>query len=121
RSCSAASPQARSAARLARRAIHARVARTMRPEDHVRAEATALGFTSCGFAAAIPIARGAFLDGWLGAGFAGGMHYLGRHPERRLTVAGILPRARTVISLAYPYVAPPPPLLDWRRTLRGRI
>jgi len=93
----------------------------MRPEDRVRAEAVALGFTSCGFAAAAPIARGAFLDGWLGAGFAGAMHYLGRHPERRLTVAGILPRARTVISLAYPYAAPPPPPLDWRRTLRGRI
>jgi epoxyqueuosine reductase len=90
-------------------------------EERVRAEAAALGFTSCGFAAAAPIARGAFLDGWLGAGFAGTMHYLGRHPERRLTVAGILPRARTIISLAYPYTAPPPPPLDWRRTLRGRV
>lgn len=93
----------------------------MRLEDRVRAEAAAVGFTSCGFAAAQPIARGAFLDGWLAAGFAGGMHYLGRHPERRLTVAGILPSARTVISLAYPYTPPPPPPLDWRRTLRGRI
>jgi epoxyqueuosine reductase len=93
----------------------------MQLEDRVRAEAAALGFTRCGFAAAVPIARGAFLDGWLGAGFAGGMHYLGRHPERRLTVAGILPRARTVISLAFPYTAPPPPPLDWRRTLRGRV
>src|SRR5204863_8813996 len=104
RSSSAASPRARSAAsappariaRLARRAIRARVF-AMRLEDRVRAEAAALGFTSCGFAAAAPTARGAFLEGWLGAGFAGGMHYLGRHPERRLTVAGILPRARTVI------------------------
>ena len=87
----------------------------------MRAEAAALGFASCGFAAALPIERGAFLDGWLAAGFAGGMHYLGRHPERRLTVAGILPSARTVISLAYPYTAPPAPPLDWRRTLRGRI
>lgn len=93
----------------------------MRLEDRVRCEAAAVGFTSCGFAAAQPIARGAFLDGWLAAGFAGGMHYLGRHPERRLTVAGILPSARTVISLAYPYAPPPPPPLDWRRTLRGRM
>ena len=90
-------------------------------EDRVRAEARALGFTACGFAAARPIERGAFLDGWLAAGFAGGMHYLERHPERRLTVAGILPAARTVISLAYPYAPPPPPPLDWRRTLRGRV
>jgi epoxyqueuosine reductase len=93
----------------------------MKAEERVRAEARALGFTACGFAAARPIARGAFLDGWLAAGFAGGMHYLERHPERRLTVAGILPAARTVISLAYPYTPPPPPPLDWRRTLRGRI
>ena len=93
----------------------------MRAEERVRAEAAALGFSTCGFAAARPIARGAFLDGWLAAGFAGGMHYLERHPERRLTVAGILPAARTVISLAYPYTPPPPPPLDWRRTLRGRI
>jgi len=93
----------------------------MRAGEWVRAEAAALGFSACGFAAAQPIARAAFLDGWLAAGFAGGMHYLERHPERRLTVAGILPTARTVISLAYPYTPPPPPPLDWRRTLRGRI
>lgn len=93
----------------------------MTVEERVRAEAAALGFSACGFAAARPVERGAFLDGWLAAGFAGGMHYLGRHPERRLTVAGILPHARTVISLAFPYAPPPPPPLDWRRTLRGRI
>jgi epoxyqueuosine reductase len=93
----------------------------MRAEELVRAEAAALGFSHCGFAAAEPIDRGAFLDGWLAAGFAGGMHYLGRHPERRLTVAGILPHARTIISLAYPYAPPPTPPVDWRRTLRGRV
>ena len=93
----------------------------MTVEERVRAEAAALGFSACGFAAARPVARGAFLDGWLAAGFAGGMHYLGRHPERRLTVAGILPAARTVISLAFPYTPPPPPPIDWRRTLRGRV
>jgi epoxyqueuosine reductase len=93
----------------------------MRLEERLRAAARDLGFSACGFAAARPVERGAFLDGWLGAGFAGDMHYLGRHPERRLTVAGILPRARTVISLTYPYAPPPLPTLDWRRTLRGRI
>jgi epoxyqueuosine reductase len=93
----------------------------MTPEDRVRAEALALGFTSCGFAEARPIARGAFLDGWLAAGFAGDMHYLERRPERRLTLAGILPAARTVVSLAFPYTPTPPPALDWRRTLRGRV
>ncbi len=93
----------------------------MRVEERIRAEAAALGFSQCRFAAATPIERGAFFDGWLAAGFAGSMHYLARHPERRLTVAGILPKAQTVISLAYPYAPPPIPPLDWRRTLRGRV
>ena len=93
----------------------------MTREDRVRAEARTLGFTACGFAAARPLARGAFLDGWLAAGFAGDMRYLERRAERRLTTAGILPTARTVVSLAFPYTSPPPPALDWRRTLRGRV
>ncbi len=93
----------------------------MRLEDRIREEAAALGFSACGFAAARPVGRAAFLDGWLGAGFAGDMHYLAKHPERRLTVAGILPEARTVISLSYPYAPPPLPAVDWRRALRGRV
>jgi len=90
-------------------------------EDEIRVAAAELGFSACGFAAARPLERGAFLDAWLAAGFAGDMHYLERHVERRLTVAGILPEARTVISLAYPYAPPAVPTLDWRRTLRGRV
>ena len=93
----------------------------MRLEQRIRAEALTLGFSACGFAAARPVERGAFLDGWLAAGFAADMHYLAKHPERRLTVAGILPTARSVISLAYPYAPPPLPAVDWRRTLRGRV
>jgi epoxyqueuosine reductase len=90
-------------------------------EDAVRDRARALGFTACGFAVATPLSRGAFLDGWLSAGFAGDMGWLERHPERRLTVAGILPDARTVVSVAFPYAPPPPPRDDWRAALRGRV
>ncbi len=90
-------------------------------EARIRTRAAALGFSACGFGAAVPLERGAFLAGWLDAGFAGDMHYLERRPDRRLTVAGILADARTVISLAYPYEPPPPPRLDWRQELRGRI
>lgn len=93
----------------------------MRLEARIRDAAAGLGFSGCGFARAVPLTRGAFLDGWLGAGFAGEMRYLERRPDRRLTVAGILPEARSVISLAFPYAPPPPPPLDWRRELRGRI
>jgi epoxyqueuosine reductase len=89
--------------------------------DAIRREAGSLGFSACGFAAATPLARGAFLAGWLDAGFAGEMRYLARHPERRLTVAGILPEARTVVSLAFPYAPPAVPLPDLAGELRGRV
>jgi epoxyqueuosine reductase len=93
----------------------------MKLEARIRRQAAALGFSACGFAAAVPLGRGAFLEGWLDAGFAGEMRYLERRAERRLSVAGILPDARTVITLAYPYHPPPPARIDWQRELRGRI
>ena len=93
----------------------------MELETRIRRHAAELGFGACGFAAAAPIARGPYLEGWLDAGFAGEMRYLARRPDRRLTVAGILPEARSVISLAFPYAPPPAPRVDWRRELRGRI
>ena len=93
----------------------------MRLEAEIRQQAAALGFSACGFAAAAPLGRGAFLEGWLDAGFAGEMRYLERRAERRLSVAGMLRHARTVITLAYPYDPPPPAPIDWRHELRGRI
>jgi epoxyqueuosine reductase len=90
-------------------------------EAAIRERAAALGFSACGFAAVAPLARDAFLAGWLDAGFAGDMHYLERRPERRLHVDGILPGARSVITLAWPYRPPAPPAIDWHAELRGRI
>jgi epoxyqueuosine reductase len=93
----------------------------VQPEAAIRAQASLLGFDACGFAAAEPVPRDAFLAGWLDAGCAGEMRYLERHAERRLTVAGILRTARTIISLAYPYRPPVPAPIDWRGDLRGRV
>jgi epoxyqueuosine reductase len=93
----------------------------VRLEAKIRQYATALGFSACGFAAAVPLARGAFLEGWLDAGFAGEMRYLERRAPRRLSVAGTLRDARTVVTLAYPYNAPPLALTDWQHEFRGRI
>jgi epoxyqueuosine reductase len=93
----------------------------VRLEAEIKQQAAALGFSACGFAAAAPLGRAAFLEGWLDAGFAGEMHYLERRAERRLSVAGMLRHARTVITLAYPYDPPPTAPIDWRRELRGRI
>jgi len=93
----------------------------VRPEAAIRAHASRLGFDACGFAAVAPLPRDAFLAGWLDAGCGGEMRYLERHAERRLTVAGILSTARTIISLAFPYRPPVPARIDWRAELRGRI
>jgi epoxyqueuosine reductase len=94
----------------------------MDAESRIRARAASLGFSACGFAAAVPpLERAAFLAGWLDGGLAGEMTYLERRPARRLTVAGILAGARTVITLAHPYAPPPAPALDWRAELRGRV
>ena len=93
----------------------------MRLEAKIRRHATALGFSACGFAAALPLDRGAFLEGWLDAGFAGEMRYLERRAQRRLSIADTLRDARTVVTLAHPYDPPPPVPIDWRHELRGRI
>ncbi len=93
----------------------------MQREAAIRAHASALGFDACGFAAVVPLPRDAFLAGWLDAGCGAEMRYLERRAERRLTVAGILPTARTVVSLAYPYHPPAATTVDWRRELRGRV
>ncbi len=90
-------------------------------ESAIRARAAALGFSACGFATVAPLGRDAFFAGWLDAGCAGEMHWLERAPARRLDVRGILPEARSVVTLAYPYRPPLPPPLDWRAELRGRI
>ena len=93
----------------------------MTDEAAIRAQAALLGFDACGFATAVPLARDAFLAGWLDAGCAGEMRYLERRPERRLVVSGILPTACTVITLAYPYRPPTPAAIDWRAEMRGRV
>jgi hypothetical protein len=49
------------------------------------------------------------------------MRFLLHHAKARLDPRSRYPWARSVISAFFPYTAPPPPLLDWRQQLRGRI
>ena len=49
------------------------------------------------------------------------MAWLAREPERRVNPMVLDPRLRSVVSLAYPYMPPRPPDVDWRAELRGRI
>jgi epoxyqueuosine reductase len=91
-------------------------------EEIITAAARAAGFPLVGFAPLAPLARGAFFTAWLAQGRAGEMSYLARGRETRLDPSRAFPWARAMISLAYPYRPPPPPLVhDWRSTLRGRI
>jgi epoxyqueuosine reductase len=93
-----------------------------RLEERVADSALRLGFALVGFARVDRLAgRERFFRQWLAEGRAGEMEWLGREPERRLDPGTIDRRVRGVVSLAYPYLAPRPPLLDWRSELRGRI
>jgi epoxyqueuosine reductase len=81
-----------------------------------------LGFAAAGCAPLRPLEqRGQFLRDWLAEGRAGEMAWLAREPERRLDPRLRNPRLRSVISLAYPYIAPSVPSDDGRGELRGRI
>jgi epoxyqueuosine reductase len=81
-----------------------------------------LGFALVGFARIRRLAaRESFLFEWLAEGRAGEMEWLRREPEQRLDPTLRDQRLRGVVSLAYPYAAPRPPILDWRSELRGRI
>jgi epoxyqueuosine reductase len=93
-----------------------------RLEDKVTDSALRLGFALVGFARVNRLAdRKDFFLQWLAEGRAGEMGWLGREPERRLDPHMLDQRLRGVVSLAYPYSAPKPPMLDWRSELRGRI
>jgi epoxyqueuosine reductase len=93
-----------------------------RLEKSVTDSALQLGFALVGFSPINRLTRreGFFLH-WLSEGRAGEMRWLEREPERRFAPRTLDPRLRGVVSLAYPYAAPRPPMLDWRAELRGRV
>lgn len=69
------------------------------------AEARRLGAVAAGCAAAKPV-DGAYrrhYEEWIAAGKCGEMHYLERYGDVRFDPRGLLPGARTVISLAFTY------------------
>jgi epoxyqueuosine reductase len=91
-------------------------------EQRVADSALRAGFALVGFARIRRLTnRTSFFQNWLDEGRAGEMGWLGRDPERRLDPRKLDQRLCGVVSLAYPYPAPRPPLIDWRSELRGRI
>jgi epoxyqueuosine reductase len=87
----------------------------------IAADAHALGFTLAGCAPLAPLGKTTFLTRWLADGRAGEMRWLAERMAERNDPTLLVPWARSVIALGYPYRPPPPPPLDWRATLRGRI
>ncbi|MBF6560921.1 MAG: tRNA epoxyqueuosine(34) reductase QueG [Candidatus Binataceae bacterium] len=91
-------------------------------EHRIASSARDQGFILAGFAALRRLdERAGFFVQWLAEGRAAEMGWLAREPARRIDPRLLDPRLRSVISLAFPYLPPRPPALDWRATLRGRI
>jgi epoxyqueuosine reductase len=80
-----------------------------------------LGFVRPRVARIGPTGRDAFYAQWLADGRAADMRFLQHHVKARLDPRTRYPWARSVVSAFYPYAPPPPPQVDWRAALRGRI
>jgi len=90
-------------------------------EQRIRAAARRIGFARCGFARIEPSPHAGFVQRWLAEGNAADMAYIERGLAKRLDPRLILREARSVITVAYRYVPPPLPPIDWQAQLRGRI
>src|SRR2546430_16484104 len=90
--------------------------------------ARSCGFPLAGLARAEPL-DGRALRGWLAAGYAADMAWMGRDAEARLDPGRVLAGARTVLALALPYahdegpspVARYPRGRDYHSTHRDRL
>ncbi len=92
-----------------------------RVKEEVRRAAASLGFARCGFACADPLGCGPLLEAWIEGGRNGHMDYLARSVELRTLPTAVLEGAASIIVVAWPYPAQPPPDPDWGSKLEGRI
>jgi epoxyqueuosine reductase len=72
-------------------------------KEVIKNVATELGFAAVGVTTAEPVAGLDSLRSAIGEGRIASMHWLARDPEARCDPASILPGARSVICLAFPY------------------
>ncbi|HSE03931.1 MAG TPA: tRNA epoxyqueuosine(34) reductase QueG [Methylomirabilota bacterium] len=86
--------------------------------DSVKALALELGFDLVAVGPAAPPEHGRAFQGWIEAGHAGGMAYLGRRLEERLDPARVLPGARAVVCVALNYFQGEPEDASWRPVAR---
>jgi epoxyqueuosine reductase len=70
----------------------------------IKREATTLGFSYCGIAAAAELTEDARkLEAWLKQGMHGDMHYMERHFDLRIDPRKLVPGAKSVITLMLNY------------------
>jgi epoxyqueuosine reductase len=105
----------------ARRARHSLFVTASAEREAIVKAGRQLGFTSPRFARLEPLERDAFYEQWLAEGRAGDMRFLLHHRKARLDPRSRYPWARTIVSAFVPYLPPPPPEVNWRESLRGRI
>ncbi len=74
-------------------------------KDDIRSRATAAGAFRTGFAraGALPESELRRYDAWIADDFCGEMDYLRRHATLRAHTDNVLPGAKTVIAMAFPY------------------
>ncbi|NLC56104.1 MAG: tRNA epoxyqueuosine(34) reductase QueG [Armatimonadetes bacterium] len=77
--------------------------------ERIKVAARALGFELVGIAPAEPGPHAAFLEEWLARGYAAGMAYLGRDPEKRQDPRKVVPDARAVVVCGMSYYPGPEP------------
>lgn len=72
--------------------------------DQIKEKASRLGFSACGIARVEPaVSEASYLDRWLTEGCHAGMRYMENHRDIRLDPQGLVPGARSVISVALNY------------------
>jgi epoxyqueuosine reductase len=95
-----------------------------RPEeikDRIGAEARALGFDACRFAATAGLGWGGRLEAWLQAGHHAGMGWMAEERVRRAAPAGLWPEARTAVMLGLGYGPESDPLATLAQAEVGTI
>ncbi|MEE4201564.1 tRNA epoxyqueuosine(34) reductase QueG [Erythrobacter sp.] len=91
-------------------------------EQAIEAQARALGFAACGFAAAAedPV-RAERLERWLGEGHHGSMEWMETRLQHRRSPKGLWPQARSVIALGMSYAPSHDPMALEACRERARI
>jgi epoxyqueuosine reductase len=87
----------------------------------IKRQASALGFSLCGIAAAEAWPELERLSGWLAKGYAGRMTYLNRTAKKRADARQWLPSARSVVCVACAYHTDRPLSVELRDPAEARI